>query len=137
VTDLPPEEAAELHAVLAGRGIDRIGLVAPTSSGARIDTIAAASSGFLYYISRTGVTGERAQLPSGLELQVDGVRRRVGRLPIAVGFGISRPEQVAAVSRCADGVVVGSALVRAVEDASGAADLPSRIEALCRSLTGG
>ncbi len=137
VTDLPPEEGVELHAALAGRSIDRIGLVAPTSSEARIDAIAAATSGFLYYISRTGVTGERAQLPSGLELQVDGVRRRVGRLPIAVGFGISRPEQVAAVSRCADGVVVGSALVRVVEDASGAADLPARIEALCRSLTGG
>jgi tryptophan synthase alpha chain len=137
VTDLPPEEGAELHGVLAGHGLDRIGLVAPTSTEARIDSVAAATSGFLYYISRTGVTGERAQLPPGLEHQVDGVRRRAGSLPIAVGFGISRPEQVAAVSRFADGVVVGSALVRAVEDAAGAADLPARIEALCRTLTGG
>jgi tryptophan synthase alpha chain len=137
VTDLPPEEAAELHAVLAGRGIDRIGLVAPTSTGVRIDTIAAASSGFLYYISRTGVTGERAELPPGLEGQVDGVRRRAGRLPIAVGFGISRPEQVAAVSKFADGVVVGSALVRALEESAGATDLPARIETLCRSLVRG
>jgi tryptophan synthase alpha chain len=137
VTDLPPEEGIELHAVLAARGIDRIGLVAPTSTEARIDAIVAAASGFLYYISRTGVTGERAELPPGLERQVDGVRRRAGRLPIAVGFGISRPGQVAAVSRFADGVVVGSALVRAVEDGSGVAGLPDRIEALCRSLTGG
>ena len=137
VTDLPPEEGAELHAALAGYGIDRIGLVAPTSTEGRIDAVVAATSGFLYYISRTGVTGERAQLPPGLEEEVDGVRRRAGRLPIAVGFGISRPEQVAAVSRFADGVVVGSALVRAVEDGAGAADLPARIEALCRSLTHG
>jgi tryptophan synthase alpha chain len=137
VTDLPPEEGGELHAALAARGVDRIGLVAPTSTGARIDSIAAATSGFLYYISRTGVTGERAQLPPGLESQVEGVRRRAGGLPIAVGFGISRPDQVAAVSRFADGVVVGSALVHALEGAAGNADLPARIEALCRSLTGG
>jgi tryptophan synthase alpha chain len=137
VTDLPPEEGGELHGALAARGIDRIGLVAPTSTGARIDAIVAATSGFLYYISRTGVTGERAQLPPGLESQVQGVRRRSGGLPIAVGFGISRPDQVAAVSRFADGVVVGSALVHALEERTGAAGLPARIEALCRSLVGG
>lgn len=137
VTDLPPEEGGDLHAALAARGVDRIGLVAPTSTAGRIDSIAAATSGFLYYISRTGVTGERAQLPPGLESQVIGVRRRAGGLPIAVGFGISSPDQVAAVSRFADGVVVGSALVHAVEEGPEDSDLPARIEKLCRSLTGG
>jgi tryptophan synthase alpha chain len=137
VTDLPPEEGGDLNAALASHGIDRIGLVAPTSTGSRIDTIAAAASGFLYYISRTGVTGEQSRLPPGLEAQVEGVRRRAGPLPIAVGFGISRPDQVAAVSRFADGVVVGSALVRLLEEGAGTAGLPARIEALCRSLVGG
>ena len=137
VTDLPPEEAGELHASLAARGIDRIGLVAPTSTEARIDTVAAVTSGFLYCISRTGVTGEQAHLPPGLEAQVESVRRRSGGLPIAVGFGIARREQVVAVGRFADGVVVGSALVRAIEEAAGAPDLASRIEALCRALAGG
>jgi len=137
VTDLPPEESGELHAALAQSGVDRIGLVAPTSSGARIDAIPAHTPGFLYYLSRTGVTGERAHLPPGLESQVEGVRRRAGGLPIAVGFGISRPDQVAAVSRFADGVVVGSALVHALEERAGNTDLPARIEGLCRSLTGG
>jgi len=137
VTDLPPEEAGELHTALAARDIDRIGLVAPTSTEERIDRVAAAASGFLYCISRTGVTGEQAHLPAGLEALVQSVRRRAGSLPIAVGFGIARREQVVAVGRFADGVVVGSALVRAIEEGAGAGDLAARIESLCRSLLDG
>lgn len=113
VTDLPVGADPALEERLAGAGPDLIRLVAPTTGEERLDGIAGSASGFLYYVSRTGVTGERPELAEGLEEAVAALRRRV-RLPVAVGFGVSRPEQASAVARFADGVVVGSALVSAL-----------------------
>jgi tryptophan synthase alpha chain len=114
LTDLPVGSDAELEGAVAASGLDLIRLVAPTTPESRIAEVAASGGGFLYYISRTGVTGARSELPPELADEVRTVKARVG-LPVAVGFGISTPEQAAAVAGLADGVVVGSALVRCVE----------------------
>ena len=132
--DLPPEEAeGDLVPVLRERGVDTIFLLAPTSTRDRIARVAAASSGFVYYVSRTGTTGERSSLPPDLMRDLKRLRRRLD-LPLAVGFGISSPAQVAAVSEVADGVVVGSALVRLVEQMGEDPDLPAMLELRVREL---
>lgn len=122
VPDLPPEEAAPLQQALAPHGLDHILLLAPTDDEARIRRVAQRSRGFLYLVSVTGVTGARAHLPPGLADFVARVRPHTV-LPLAVGFGISRPEHAAAVARLADGVIVGSALLRAIAQAP---DRPAR-----------
>ena len=132
--DLPPEEAErDLVPVLRERGVDTIFLLAPTSTRDRIARVAAASSGFVYYVSRTGTTGERSSLPPDLMRDLKRLRRRLD-LPLAVGFGISSAAQVAAVSEVADGVVVGSALVRLVEQMGEDPDLPAMLELRVREL---
>jgi tryptophan synthase alpha chain len=132
--DLPPEEAErDLVPVLRERGVDTIFLLAPTSTRERIARVAAASSGMVYYVSRTGTTGERSSLPPDLIRDLKRLRRRLD-LPLAVGFGISSPAQVAAVSAVADGVVVGSALVRLVEQMGEDPDLPAMLELRVREL---
>ncbi len=115
-TDLTPEEAGEYRAVMQSRGLETIFLAAPTSTDARLARIAESSSGFLYLISRTGVTGARESLPEDLP---DLVRRArtFTRLPIAVGFGISLPTHVSVLGGIADAAVVGSALVSEIEKA--------------------
>ena len=110
VPDLPPEEAGDLVRAARPAGLDTIFLAAPTSSPRRLARIAALSSGFLYYVSLTGVTGARRQLPADVAPHVRAIRR-LSRLPVCVGFGVSRPEQVRQVVRVADGAVVGSALL--------------------------
>ena len=131
--DLPPEEAVdEVAPVLEAAGLDRIFLLAPTSTKERMKSVGHASSGFVYYVSRTGVTGEQEELTKTLAREVKRVRRKVD-LPVAVGFGISSPEQVESVGRVADGVVVGSALVRVVEE--GGADVARRLEERARELS--
>jgi tryptophan synthase alpha chain len=117
VTDLPPEEGKGLAARLRRTGIDPVYLVAPTSTDDRVRRAAALSRGFVYLVSRAGVTGVRASLPEDLAPLVERVRRRVPRLPVAIGFGLSTPEQVAAAGRLADGAVVGSAIVSRMEEA--------------------
>ncbi|HEX2165065.1 MAG TPA: tryptophan synthase subunit alpha [Thermoanaerobaculia bacterium] len=132
--DLPPEEAeGELVPTLHGAGVDTVFLVAPTSTKERVARAAAASSGFVYYVSRTGVTGTRDRLPPELVKEVKRLRKRID-LPLVVGFGISDPAQVAAVGGIADGVVVGSALVRMVEEGAGDPELPARLEERVREL---
>jgi len=132
--DLPPEEGEkELGPALRQRGIDPVYLLAPTSTRQRVRAVDEASRGFVYYVSRTGVTGTRDELPSRLLKEVRKLRRKVA-LPLAVGFGISTPEQVAAVARVADGVVVGSALVRLVEEHAGSAELERLVEERVRTL---
>ncbi|HYL06025.1 MAG TPA: tryptophan synthase subunit alpha [Thermoanaerobaculia bacterium] len=132
--DLPPEEAErELLPALRERGVDTIFLLAPTSTRDRIARVAAASSGFVYYVSRTGTTGERASLPPELVRDLKRLRRRLD-LPLAVGFGISTPEQVAAVGKVADGVVVGSHLVALVEEMGDDPELPAVLEDRVREL---
>ena len=113
VTDLPVGSHPELERRLAAGSLDLIPLAAPTTPRARLETILGHASGFLYYISRLGVTGAREALDSALDSQVRQLRKMV-RLPVAVGFGISTPEQAAAVAGMADGVVVGSALIAAL-----------------------
>jgi len=110
IPDLPVEEAAELQAVAGGSSVDVILLAAPTSTDARLARIAAAASGFIYCVSTTGVTGARAALRADLPEFISRVRQHTD-LPLAVGFGVSTIEQVAAVAAQADGVIIGSALV--------------------------
>jgi tryptophan synthase alpha chain len=132
--DLPPEEAAvEVVPELAREGLDRIFLLAPTSGRERLRRAAELGSGFLYYVSRTGVTGEREALPPELAEEVRRVRKGA-RLPVAVGFGISTAEQVAQVAGLADGVVVGSALVRVVEEHGRGPGLVDAVEERARTL---
>lgn len=116
VTDLTPEEAGDYLRIVRGSGLDTIFLAAPTSTEARLKRIAESSSGFLYLISRAGVTGAKDALPEDLPALVRRVRAAT-RLPIAVGFGISLPGHVAALGGLADAAVVGSALVAEIEGA--------------------
>jgi tryptophan synthase alpha chain len=115
LTDLPVGSDAALEGTVGRSGLDLVRLVAPTTPLARIREIAQEGSGFLYYISQTGVTGTEGALPEALAAEVRAVRANV-RLPVAVGFGIATPEQAAAVGGLADGVVVGSALIRRLEE---------------------
>jgi len=135
VTDLPIEESADLQAALEHEDVALIQLLSPTSSDERVARITRMARGFIYLIARTGVTGVRTDLAADLADSVQRVRRVAGKIPVAVGFGISRPDQVAAVSGYADGVIVGSALVRLIEEHGRAPDLEERIERFCREMT--
>jgi tryptophan synthase alpha chain len=126
VTDLTPEESEDYRRIIRAQNLDTIFLAAPTSDDARLQKISACSSGFLYLISRTGVTGAKDSLPDDLP----GLLRRVHHfteLPVAVGFGISLPGHVSVLGGLADAAVVGSALVAEIEKASS-------IEAACSAL---
>jgi tryptophan synthase alpha chain len=122
VADLPPEEAGPLAAEAAATGLDVIRFVAPTTPPARARMITRESRGFIYVVSLTGVTGERQTVPDDLAQQIR-VLRSVTTRPLCVGFGIARPDQAAAVGRIADGVIVGSAIVRLVEQRAGSPTL--------------
>lgn len=126
VPDLPYEESEPLRAEAEAAGLDMIQLVAPTSTPARVKTIARVSRGFIYAVSLTGVTGERRALPAGLEAQLRTLRL-VTTKPVCVGFGVSTPEQAASVGKLADGVAVGSAIVRTIEEHAGTADLVKHV----------
>jgi tryptophan synthase alpha chain len=133
VTDLVPEEALEFSATLRAHQLDLIFLVAPTSTDARLKMVAERASGFIYAVSRAGVTGARESVSQDAEKLVERVRR-VSRLPVAVGFGISNAEQVADTLRYADAAVVGSALVAEIERLAGAPDTVERIGEFARRL---
>jgi tryptophan synthase alpha chain len=122
VVDLPPEEADPLAAQAGPAGLDMVHLLAPTSGPRRVKLVARRSQGFIYVVSLTGVTGVRAELPADLGNQIRTLRL-VTTKPLCVGFGISRPDQAQAVGRLADGVVVGSAIVRLVEERADASSL--------------
>jgi tryptophan synthase alpha chain len=132
-TDLTPEEAGDYRAAMHAHGLDTIFLAAPTSTDARLAKIAEVSSGFLYLISRTGVTGERSALPEDLPELARRVRRFT-RLPLAVGFGISQPSHVSVLGGIADAAVVGSALVAEIEKSTSADDAAARVAARIRVL---
>jgi tryptophan synthase alpha chain len=117
VPDLPADEAAPLAAELAKCGMAHILLIAPTTSPARREAIVSHATGFIYCISVAGITGERTQLPPQLSDYVKGIKK-VARVPVCVGFGISLPEHVAAVAQVADGAIVGSAIVHRMADAA-------------------
>ncbi len=133
ITDLTPEEAGEYRHAVARRGLDTIFLAAPTSTDARLVRIADSSTGFLYLISRMGVTGAREALPEDLPALVRRARR-VTSLPIAVGFGISLPGHVSILGGLADAAVVGSVLVEEIERAASVDEAASAVAARIRSL---
>jgi tryptophan synthase alpha chain len=114
VVDLPPEHAQTMHAAVKAQGLDLIYLLTPTSDDERIAAVKAVAGGFVYYVSRTGVTGSAAPEVAQVGTQVGRIKAAID-LPVCVGFGISQPDQVAAIGAQADGVVVGSALVAMAE----------------------
>jgi tryptophan synthase alpha chain len=118
ILDLPPEESREAEEACGKHGMETVCIVAPTTPDSRLPRIAAAATGFIYYVSREGVTGVREHLAQGIPEAVARIRAHT-RLPVAVGFGISTRAQVAQVASLADGVVVGSALVNVVRDGLG------------------
>jgi tryptophan synthase alpha chain len=136
LTDLSVEEAEPYIHVMRRAGLDTVFLAAPTSSRRRLELVAKYSTGFVYLVSRTGVTGERASISDSVAPLVTAMRA-VTELPLAVGFGISTAEHVRAIGEIADGVVVGSAFERMIEDNASSPELIIRIEALARELASG
>jgi tryptophan synthase alpha chain len=135
--DLPPEEAGEVTAACRQHGLDTVFIVAPTTPDARIAKIAAATTGFIYYVSREGVTGVRTEAAVNIPEAVARIRAYTAR-PVAVGFGISTREQVKQVAAHADGVVVGSALVNCIRDnLSAPAKIIERLAAVTKDLAAG
>lgn len=133
VTDLTPDESVEFHEAMNRSGLDSIYLAAPTSTEKRLRLIAERARGFIYAVSRTGVTGARAEMSSDAEALVSRLRAMTD-LPVAVGFGISSATQVADVWRYADGAVVGSAIVAEMERRAGEPDFVESIGRFMRSL---
>jgi tryptophan synthase alpha chain len=133
ITDLTPEEAVEYREVIRSHGLDTIFLAAPTTTEERFARIAQASSGFLYLVSRTGVTGARDVMPEELPALIRRARNAT-KLPLAVGFGISLPGHVAILGGLADAAVVGSALVEEIERASSSAAAATAVAARIRAL---
>ena len=133
VLDLPIEEAGEFRALMASRGIDTILLLSPTTTDDRLRKAASLGSGFLYAISRLGVTGARDAIAEGAEEMVRRIRT-CSPLPIALGFGISKPEHVREVGKWADAAVVGSALVSVIAEGRTSEDLNRRVEEYVRWL---
>ena len=136
VTDLTPEESEEFAAALRLNELDMIFLVAPTSTDERLRLISAHASGFVYAVSRAGVTGARENLSDEAELLVARVRK-FSSLPVAVGFGISSTEQVTETLRYADAAVVGSAIVAQIEKLAGSPEVAKEIGKYVRSLIPG
>jgi tryptophan synthase alpha chain len=133
LTDLSVEEAESYVAAMRAAGLDTVFLAAPTSPPRRLELVARYSTGFVYLVSRTGVTGEREKLSDAVGPLVTALRATTS-LPLAVGFGISTPEQAAETARLADGVVVGSAFVRVVEQAGDSPEIEVRLESMAREL---
>jgi tryptophan synthase alpha chain len=133
LTDLSVEEAEPYVTAMRSARLDTIFLAAPTSTPERRKLVAEYSSGFVYLVSRTGVTGEQAQVSAAVEPLVASMRA-ITSLPLAVGFGVSRPEQAAQVARTADAVVVGSAIVKLIETHGQSAQLEEKLEDFTRSL---
>jgi tryptophan synthase alpha chain len=134
-TDLTVEESGPFVETMTKGGLNTIFLVAPTSSPDRIRKIAQTSTGFLYAVSRTGITGEQQELAADLRDFLRTLRQHTS-VPIAVGFGISRPEHVQAVWQEADGAVVGSALVREIEEHTSSGNVVARVAAFTQWLKG-
>ncbi len=133
--DASVEEAEEYIRVMQAHGLDTVFLAAPTSSPRRLDLVAKYSRGFIYLVSRTGVTGEQASMSNLVEPLVKAVRERTS-LPLAVGFGVSKHEHFVELSKQVEGVVVGSAFMRLIEEFRDDPALEDRLETFTRSLKG-
>jgi len=136
LTDLPPEEAGDWKKAADEAGLATIFLLAPTSTKERIELAAKFGTGFIYCVSRTGVTGARDTMPAELESLVETIKK-ASALPVVVGFGVSKPEHVSFVTQFADGAVVGSALVNVIADHAGSNDLVRSAGEFVRSLKSG
>ena len=136
LTDASVEEAEQYVQVMRGAGLDTVFLAAPTSTPRRLELVAKYSSGFIYLVSRTGVTGERSTISASVRPLVAAMRQHTD-LPLAVGFGVSTPEQVAEIGRDADGVVVGSAIVSLIERNRENPSLEIQLESFIRELKHG
>lgn len=136
LTDVSVEEAEQPVAALREHNLDTVFLAAPTSTPRRLELVAKYSTGFIYLVSRTGVTGEQTQVSAAVEPLVAAMRAK-SDLPLAVGFGISTPEQAAQVGRLADGVIVGSAIVRLIETYGGDPALEQHLEQFAAGLRQG
>jgi tryptophan synthase alpha chain len=134
LTDVSVEEAGEPVKQMRAHGLDTVFLAAPTSTERRLKLVAEYSSGFVYVVSRTGVTGERSSLAANVEPLCNKLRALTGK-PLAVGFGVSKREHVEALGHYADGAVVGSAIMRVVDEHRDGA-IEQRLEALLSELTG-
>ena len=136
VPDLPADESEALAKALAAKDLSHVLLVAPTTSPARRTKILAQATGFIYCISVTGITGERASLPPQLEEYVKGVKK-AAKVPVCVGFGLSRSQHVAAVAKVADGAIVGSAIVHHIADHAGETpdQIAQSVADLCEELS--
>ncbi|HRE80527.1 MAG TPA: tryptophan synthase subunit alpha [Opitutaceae bacterium] len=135
--DLPPEEATELSALARAQGIKTVFIVAPTTPQSRLKTITGAATGFIYYVSREGVTGVRDSVADNISTAVAQIKA-VTRLPVVVGFGISKREHVATVAQHADGVVVGSALVNCIRANLGKPDaITQQLQTVAKDLAVG
>jgi tryptophan synthase alpha chain len=135
IPDLPPEEAGPWIKEAKPLKLGTVFLIAPTSSPDRVKLASRYSRGFLYYVSVTGITGTRGKLPNELEAGIRQIKK-YSQKPVAVGFGISTPEQVREVSRFADGVIVGSAIVKTIEENREDSDLVNRVGDFVSSLAG-
>lgn len=133
VLDLPPEESDNYEALMKRQGLCHVYLVAPTTPEERMEFIVKRGSGFIYYISREGVTGMQSQVASNLASQVAKIRGHT-QLPIAVGFGISNPEQAKSVASEADACVVGSAIVNQIAENGKSPDLVKKVSGFVKSL---
>jgi tryptophan synthase alpha chain len=133
VPDLLPEEAGQLAPAAAAGGVRLVYLLAPTSNPARVQAAARAATGFLYFVSVTGVTGARSTLPPEVGPMVASIRRATS-LPVVIGFGVSSPDQARALGRLADGVVVGSAIVQKIAQGGARGVRAERVSRFVRSL---
>lgn len=131
--DLPPEEADEYKAALDAAGMCTVFLTAPTSTDERLALVSKQCTGFVYYVSQMGVTGERSELAKDLSDAVARIKKHTGK-PVAVGFGISKPEHARDVAKLAEGVVVGSALVRMMGELGDAPDMAAKVGAFAKTL---
>jgi tryptophan synthase alpha chain len=134
LTDMSVEEAGLYVESMRAQGLDTIFLAAPTSTDRRLALVAKYSSGFIYLVSRTGVTGEQTTLSDSVAPLIERTRRAT-TLPLAVGFGISKPEHVTQTGMVADGVVIGSAIVRIIEEHGNNSSLEDRLEAFMREMS--
>jgi len=133
IVDLPPEEAGEMKTQADTAGLDIVFLLAPTSDEKRINLITKNGTGFIYYVSLTGVTGIRSELDRDIRKQITKIRRKT-KLPIGVGFGISSPAHAKRVSKWADAVVVGSAIIKIVENSSSKKQMVQRVAKFVNDL---
>jgi tryptophan synthase alpha chain len=135
IPDLPPEEAGVLTRAAKKEKIATVFFIAPTTTRARMAKIAKASSGFIYYVSLAGTTGARARLPKNVIAQIK-LAKKLTKKPVCVGFGVSTRQQVRSLGKAADGVIVGSAIVKEIERNRGKRDLVKRVSKFVKILKG-